>query len=135
MEGQISFVKMEGAGNDYVYVDCFDQYVKNPQLLARKVSSRHFGVGSDGLILLKPSQGLIVLWIFITATAPVGEPAGMGCAARPGICGRNPGRQRQICALKHCQGYAGPTSILSMSAGAGFRWTWAVGLSGTFLCL
>lgn len=52
----MKFVKMHGAGNDYVYVDCFHQQVADPVQLARQVSSRHFGVGSDGLILIMPSD-------------------------------------------------------------------------------
>ena len=50
------FTKMEGLGNDYVYVNCFAAQVKNPKELAIKVSDRHFGIGSDGLILIKPSE-------------------------------------------------------------------------------
>jgi diaminopimelate epimerase len=42
------FVKMQGAGNDYVYVDCFQETVLDPEELARAVSDRHFGIGSDG---------------------------------------------------------------------------------------
>lgn len=52
----MKFVKMQGAGNDYVYVDCFKEKVKNPSEIAIKVSDRHFGVGSDGLILICPSD-------------------------------------------------------------------------------
>ncbi len=52
----LRFVKMHGAGNDYVYVDCFDQQVADPAALARAVSDRHFGVGSDGLILVMPPE-------------------------------------------------------------------------------
>jgi len=48
------FTKMQGAGNDYVYVDCFAQPVpENPAELARRISDRHFGVGSDGLVLIR----------------------------------------------------------------------------------
>ncbi len=50
------FTKMEGLGNDYVYVNCFAEQVENPKELAIKVSDRHFGIGSDGLILIKPSD-------------------------------------------------------------------------------
>lgn len=50
------FTKMEGLGNDYVYVNCFQENVENPVELAIKVSDRHFGIGSDGLILIKPSE-------------------------------------------------------------------------------
>jgi diaminopimelate epimerase len=49
------FVKMHGTGNDYVYIDCFEENVTNPQELAIAVSDRHKGIGSDGLILIMPS--------------------------------------------------------------------------------
>mgnify|MGYP002802717509 FL=1 len=52
----MKFTKMQGIGNDYVYVNCFQETVKDPAKTARIVSDRHFGVGSDGLILIKPSQ-------------------------------------------------------------------------------
>ncbi|MCQ2552668.1 MAG: diaminopimelate epimerase, partial [Clostridia bacterium] len=50
------FVKMHGCGNDYVYIDAFKTKVENPAELAIKVSDRHFGIGSDGLILVAPSD-------------------------------------------------------------------------------
>lgn len=50
------FTKMHGAGNDYLYVNCFEETVPDPALLAQKVSDRHFGLGSDGLVLLCPSD-------------------------------------------------------------------------------
>lgn len=50
------FTKMEGLGNDYVYVNCFKETIDNPSELSKKVSDRHFGIGSDGLILIKPSD-------------------------------------------------------------------------------
>lgn len=52
----MKFTKMHGIGNDYVYVNCFQEAVDNPGEVARKVSDRHFGIGSDGLILIKPSD-------------------------------------------------------------------------------
>ncbi|MDO5402002.1 MAG: diaminopimelate epimerase [Eubacteriales bacterium] len=52
----MKFIKMEGAGNDYVYVDCTKQSLENPSQTAVKVSDRHFGIGSDGLILIKTSE-------------------------------------------------------------------------------
>ena len=52
----MKFKKMHGIGNDYVYVNCFQETVENPSELAIKVSERHFGIGSDGLILIKPSD-------------------------------------------------------------------------------
>ncbi len=53
---KLNFTKMEGLGNDYVYVNCFKETVDNPSELSKRVSDRHFGIGSDGLILIKPSQ-------------------------------------------------------------------------------
>ena len=52
----IKFTKMEGLGNDYVYVDCTKQNLENASNLAKIISDRHFGVGSDGLILIKSSR-------------------------------------------------------------------------------
>lgn len=52
----MKFTKMEGIGNDYVYVNCFEEKVDNPGQVSIKISDRHFGVGSDGLILIKPSD-------------------------------------------------------------------------------
>lgn len=50
------FTKMQGLGNDYVYVNCFEEKIEAPELMARKLSDRHFGVGADGLILICPSK-------------------------------------------------------------------------------
>jgi diaminopimelate epimerase len=51
------FTKMHGAGNDYIYVNCFDQPMPDdPVELARRVSDRHFGIGGDGLVLICPSD-------------------------------------------------------------------------------
>lgn len=50
------FTKMHGLGNDYIYVNCFKEYIENPPKVARFVSDRHFGVGSDGLIMINPSK-------------------------------------------------------------------------------
>lgn len=49
------FTKMHGLGNDYVYVNCFAENVREPGKLARRLSDRHFGIGADGLILIGPS--------------------------------------------------------------------------------
>ena len=51
------FVKMHGLGNDYVYVDGFTQNIENPSALSMAVADRHFGIGSDGLILALPAEG------------------------------------------------------------------------------
>lgn len=52
----MKFTKMQGIGNDYVYVNCFEETVEDPGQTAIRVSDRHFGIGSDGLILIKPSE-------------------------------------------------------------------------------
>ena len=52
----MKFTKMHGIGNDYVYVNCFKETVEHPSEMAIKVSDRHFCIGSDGLILIKPSE-------------------------------------------------------------------------------
>lgn len=52
----MKFTKMHGAGNDYIYVNCFEEQVTDPEKTAIKVSDRHFGIGSDGLVLIKPSE-------------------------------------------------------------------------------
>ena len=52
----MKFTKMHGCGNDSVYVNCFEETVKNPEEAAKIVSDRHYGIGSDGLILICPSD-------------------------------------------------------------------------------
>ena len=52
----MEFTKMQGIGNDYVYVDCFREKVEHPGAVSKYVSDRHFGIGSDGLILICPSD-------------------------------------------------------------------------------
>ena len=52
----MKFTKMQGCGNDYVYVDCFKEKLDDRPALSRKVSDRHFGAGSDGLICICPSE-------------------------------------------------------------------------------
>lgn len=52
----IRFTKMQGLGNDYVYINCLEETVADPSALARQISDRHFGVGSDGLVLILPCE-------------------------------------------------------------------------------
>lgn len=52
----MNFIKMHGAGNDYIYIDCFTQNVESPKELSKKLSDRHFGIGADGIVLIKPSS-------------------------------------------------------------------------------
>ncbi len=52
----IRFTKMHGCGNDYIYINCFNQNINDPEKLAIEMSERHFSVGSDGLVLIMPSN-------------------------------------------------------------------------------
>ena len=52
----MKFTKMQGLGNDYVYVNCFKETIENPPEMAKKISNRNFGIGSDGLIMINPSD-------------------------------------------------------------------------------
>ena len=51
----MKFTKMHGAGNDYIFIDCFDEKIENPAELSRMLSRRHFSIGADGIVLIKPS--------------------------------------------------------------------------------
>lgn len=55
MRKKVPFTKMHGIGNDYVYINGFVEQIDDPHWLAKKVSDRHFGVGSDGLVMILPS--------------------------------------------------------------------------------
>ncbi len=70
------FVKMQGAGNDYVYVDCFQQSVEDPAALAVRISDRHFGVGADGLVLIGPSEKADCRMRMFNADGSEGEMCG-----------------------------------------------------------
>ena len=52
----MKFTKMHGIGNDYVYVNCFTEQVRDPEQVSCRISDRHFGIGSDGLVLIRPSS-------------------------------------------------------------------------------
>ena len=53
---KINFIKMQGAGNDYIYIDCLENMVASPESLSVYMSDRHFGVGGDGIVLIAPSK-------------------------------------------------------------------------------
>lgn len=74
----MKFTKMEGLGNDYVYVNCFQENVENPSALAKKISDRHFGIGSDGLILIKPSKTADFMMEMYNADGSQSEMCGNG---------------------------------------------------------
>lgn len=52
----MQFTKMQGCGNDYIYVNCFTETVPDPSRAAIRLSDRHFGIGGDGLVLICPSE-------------------------------------------------------------------------------
>jgi diaminopimelate epimerase len=80
----MKFTKMHGLGNDYIYVNCFEQGVDNPQALAAKISDRHFGVGADGLILILPSDKADARMRMFNADGSEGEMCGnaVRCVAK-----------------------------------------------------
>ena len=80
----MKFTKMQGIGNDYVYVNCFEEKVEDPSALAIQVSDRHFGIGSDGLILICPSEVADCEMAMYNADGSRGEMCGNGirCVAK-----------------------------------------------------
>jgi diaminopimelate epimerase len=80
----MKFTKMQGAGNDYVYVNCFEETVANPQQVAIQVSNRNFGIGSDGLILIMPSDKADVRMRMFNSDGSESEMCGNGirCVAK-----------------------------------------------------
>lgn len=86
----MQFVKMHGLGNDYVYVDAFNQKIAAPEKLAIRVADRHFGIGGDGLILVAPpteaarAQGATVRMRMFNADGSESEMCGNGirCVAK-----------------------------------------------------
>src|SRR6202043_1460811 len=79
------FTKMQGAGNDYIYVDCIRQPPpRDPAALSRVVSDRHFGVGGDGLILICPSERADARMRMFNADGSESEMCGNGirCVAK-----------------------------------------------------
>lgn len=75
---RLRFTKMEGLGNDYVYMDCMEKEPENPSALAVAVSDRHFGVGADGLILICPSKKADFQMKMYNADGSRGEMCGNG---------------------------------------------------------
>ena len=80
----MKFTKMHGCGNDYVYVDCTKDMLKNPSAAAQAVSDRHFGVGGDGLILICPSDKADFRMAMYNADGSEGAMCGNGirCVAK-----------------------------------------------------
>ncbi|MBT4286926.1 MAG: diaminopimelate epimerase [Deltaproteobacteria bacterium] len=74
----MKFTKMQGAGNDYVYINLFETEIPDPVTLAQKISHRRYGVGSDGLILIAPSQIADVQMIMYNYDGSQSEMCGNG---------------------------------------------------------
>jgi diaminopimelate epimerase len=82
--GKMKFTKMHGAGNDYVYVNCLEEQIQDPVSLAQQISHRHFGIGSDGLILILPSDCADLRMRMFNADGSESEMCGNGirCVAK-----------------------------------------------------
>ena len=80
----MEFTKMQGLGNDYVYVNCLRETIKNPAEVSKFVSDRHFGIGSDGLIMICPSKVADFEMQMYNADGSRGEMCGNGirCVAK-----------------------------------------------------
>ena len=80
----MEFPKMQGLGNDYVYVNCLRETIKNPAEVSKFVSDRHFGIGSDGLIMICPSKVADFEMQMYNADGSRGEMCGNGirCVAK-----------------------------------------------------
>ncbi|MCD6322948.1 MAG: diaminopimelate epimerase [Clostridiales bacterium] len=74
----MKFTKMQGIGNDYVYINCFEETVTDPKALAITVSDRHFGIGSDGLIMICQSDIADFRMRMFNADGSEGEMCGNG---------------------------------------------------------
>ncbi len=72
------FTKMHGLGNDYVYVNCYEESIEAPALVAKAVSDRHFGIGADGLILIQPSKKADCRMVMYNADGSRGAMCGNG---------------------------------------------------------
>lgn len=80
----MKFTKMHGCGNDYIYVNCLEETVEDPERTAVYVSDRHFGIGSDGLILIHPSRVADFRMAMYNADGSEGKMCGNGvrCIAK-----------------------------------------------------
>jgi diaminopimelate epimerase len=103
---RVPFVKMHGIGNDYVYIDCFAHRVDDPVALAQRVSPRRTGIGSDGLILICPSEAADCRMEMYNADGSRGEMCGNGIrcvgkyVAEQGLSKANPLRVETDAGIK-----------------------------------
>lgn len=105
---KLHFTKMHGAGNDYIYVDAFHTTVANPEELSIRLSNRHFGVGSDGLVLICPPTDADCDLRMRMFNADGSEAQMCGNASRcigkfayeRGLCHKNPIRMQTLAGVK-----------------------------------
>jgi diaminopimelate epimerase len=113
------FTKMQGIGNDYVYVDCFREQVGDPATLAVRVSDRHFGVGADGLILILPGEAGHVRMRMFNVDGSESEMCGNGirCVAKyaydHGLAKANPMRVETAAGMKNVELAVGPDGAVA----------------------
>lgn len=118
----MKFTKMHGLGNDYVYVNGFEERVENPADVARQVADRHFGIGGDGLILILPSEVADVRMRMFNADGSESEMCGNGvrCVAKyaydHGLTRHNPmrvetGRGVLTLGMKVVEGEVGEVTV------------------------
>ena len=81
---KLSFTKMHGCGNNYIYFNCFDQTVPNPEELSVRLSEPHFGIGGDGILLISPSDKADAQMRIFNADGSEGKMCGNGirCVAK-----------------------------------------------------
>ena len=123
---RLPFVKMHGIGNDYVYVDCFVHAVSDPAALARRLSPRRTGVGSDGLILICPSTVADCRMEMYNADGSRGEMCGNGIrcvgkyVAERGLSAANPLRVETDAGIKilHFEPRGGRVERITVDMGA-----------------
>lgn len=75
---KLNFTKMHGCGNDYIYFNCFEQNIDNPEELSVRLSDRHFGIGGDGIILICPSDVADARMRMFNADGSEGKMCGNG---------------------------------------------------------
>ena len=111
--GALSFTKMQGCGNDYIYIDCFTQRVEDPAGLAVRLSDRHKGVGGDGVILICPSGEADAKMRMFNLDGSEGKMCGNGvrCVAKyvydRGIARGETLRIETLSGIKTCHVHAG----------------------------
>ncbi|MCQ5129030.1 diaminopimelate epimerase [Butyricicoccus faecihominis] len=75
---KLAFTKMHGCGNNYIYFNCFDQTVPDPEALSVRLSEPHFGIGGDGVILISPSDKADAQMRIFNADGSEGKMCGNG---------------------------------------------------------